>query len=90
MNNWGTVPIFIRRKSGQSPSYSFADPSSLLKKGDWLRADSVNTAKNGCREVPVPLFQQAARETIAGPFLKLCDLHSMPAKACKANLLTTP
>jgi hypothetical protein len=36
-------------------------PNSLLKKGDWLRADSVNTVKDDCREAPVPLFQQAAK-----------------------------
>jgi FAD:protein FMN transferase len=28
-----------------------------VKKADWLRTDSVNTAKNDCRGTPVPLFQ---------------------------------
>jgi glycosyltransferase involved in cell wall biosynthesis len=35
---------------------------SPLKKGDWLRTDSANIGENGCREAPVPLFQQAASE----------------------------
>jgi formamidopyrimidine-DNA glycosylase len=35
-------------------------PNSLLKKGTGSEPTAVITAKNGRREVPVPLFQQAA------------------------------
>jgi hypothetical protein len=35
---------------------------SLLKKGDWLRTDLRNLARNDHREVPVPLFQQVDSE----------------------------
>ena len=36
------------------------------------------------------LGENMAKERIVGPFLELCDQYSMPAKACKANLITTP
>ena len=42
----------------QSPAIPLGT-SCPLKKGDWLRTDRANTAKNNCREVPVPLFQRA-------------------------------
>ncbi len=36
------------------------EPTGLLKKGTGSEPSSENTAKNNDREVPVPLFQQAA------------------------------
>lgn len=36
------------------------------------------------------LGENVAKERIVGPFLELCDQYLMPAKACKANLITTP
>jgi hypothetical protein len=36
------------------------EPGSLLKNGDWLRARHHNPGEFASREVPVPLFQQAA------------------------------
>ena len=37
------------------------DVGSLLKNGDWLRPADRNPEQSACGEVPVPLFQQAAR-----------------------------
>ena len=38
-----------------------------VKKGDWLRArNRSNPRKNGCREVPVPLFHDAREPISAG------------------------
>lgn len=61
------VPMICR--SGQLPIHAEADfcitgridPSSLLEKGDWLRTGRPTAAQNSGGEVPVPLFQQAAK-----------------------------
>jgi hypothetical protein len=36
------------------------------------------------------LPENVATQLVVGPFLELCTRFSMPAKACKANLITTP
>jgi len=36
------------------------------------------------------LPKDAAKERVVEPFLELCNRYSMPAKACKANLIGTP
>ncbi len=36
------------------------------------------------------LGENVAQELIVGPFLEICERYSMPAKACKANLIATP
>jgi DNA repair photolyase len=36
------------------------------------------------------LPENVATELVIGPFLELCSRYSMPAKACKANLINTP
>ncbi|MBN1591220.1 MAG: hypothetical protein JW888_17035, partial [Pirellulales bacterium] len=36
------------------------------------------------------LPENVANEQVVGSFLELCRQYSMPAKACKASLLTTP
>jgi hypothetical protein len=39
--------------------------SSLLKKGDWLRAKCVFLGENGYRAVPVSLFQRTASAPVS-------------------------
>lgn len=36
------------------------------------------------------LPENVAKKMIVGPFLELCDRYSIPAKACKVNLIATP
>ena len=36
------------------------------------------------------LPESVAAELVLKPFLDLCNRHSIPAKPCKANLVTTP
>jgi hypothetical protein len=36
------------------------------------------------------LSENVANRQIVGPFLEVCRQYSMPAKACKTSLLTTP
>ena len=36
------------------------------------------------------LPESVAVELVLKPFLDLCDRHSLPAKPCKVNLITTP
>jgi len=43
------------------PTLQSPNEHSLLKKGDWLRADRFLSGENAQSEVPVPFFQQAAK-----------------------------
>jgi hypothetical protein len=40
----------------------------------------------GSRRLP----ESVAAELVLKPFLDLCSRHSIPAKPCKTNLITTP
>jgi Tfp pilus assembly protein PilF len=57
--------------------------SSLLNKGDWLRTDCANTAKNGCRKAPVLLIQQAVTTVMS---LAVCAVLSMSPAAAEPIL----
>jgi hypothetical protein len=61
--------------------------SSLFKKGDWLRTDSVNIVENGGREAPVPLFQQAVSAKAIDEVLAYAMAHRRPAAAAAAARL---
>jgi len=50
------VPRSIRRAQSSA--------NSLLKNGDWLRADRFLPGENAQGEVPVPVFQQTANPAI--------------------------
>ena len=51
----GTRRFFLKRVSNPPPFQEGV--SSLLKKGDWLRADRFLSGENAPCEVPVPFFQ---------------------------------
>ena len=51
--------------SASFAAIEFSDWDSL-KNGDWLRTARPNSEESGCREVPVPLFQQPDRPDSAG------------------------
>ena len=74
----------LPRGASKMPLGAVTYLSSLLKKGTGSEPSSENAVKYNGREVPVPLFQQAARHRLDVPAGALTDAK----KSAPSSLVT--
>ena len=77
-----SVAKITRRKQGDLPPVM----EQMKRAYQYLSMGQPLVYRGGSWRLP----QNVATELVLGPFLDLCSRHSIPAKPCKANLITTP